>query len=398
MTSRPTRLGVVLLLTTAALPVFASDFVDRATAGDRLLAQKQFDAAAAAFQQLVTTYPKEWMAYNGLAMALAGQGHYEEAIAQDTKGLEVSPKNWVLLSNRGRYEQTVGRDDAALEDLTASLAVHELPLSRLSRAILYFNKNRDDEALADLNKAIASKKPAAPDVTWAWRGDVYFAMEKYAEAVQDYEHYLPTVPYDVREGRAGYAYVKLGQPDRARAMTARLIDVDPRLEAYFGGDHALELYDFDARRAATSESIAAAGDAEAAGQWDRAFREWMRAYGHMLGYTKDDQAQVTQVRQGLLRAYMKLAAKPEIPEAARRFKVQAGAAVREKNYAKAEDLYRKADCVAPYDPDCYYNRALILAELNRKPEAIVSMKNYLLLMPNAPDARAAQDKIYEWGG
>lgn len=35
-------------------------------------------------------------------------------------------------------------------------------------------------------------------------------------------------------------------------------------------------------------------------------------------------------------------------------------------------------------------------ELKRYPSSIFYMKKYLMLVPDASDARSAQDKIYEW--
>lgn len=40
--------------------------------------------------------------------------------------------------------------------------------------------------------------------------------------------------------------------------------------------------------------------------------------------------------------------------------------------------------------------ALIAAEMKTYSYAILNMRKYLLLMPDAEDARKAQDKIYEW--
>jgi hypothetical protein len=40
--------------------------------------------------------------------------------------------------------------------------------------------------------------------------------------------------------------------------------------------------------------------------------------------------------------------------------------------------------------------ALLFAQQNRFKSAINYMKQYLMLVPDAPDARSAQDKIYEW--
>ena len=89
--------------------------------------------------------------------------------------------------------------------------------------------------------------------------------------------------------------------------------------------------------------------------------------------------------------------KPPVSEEQRRYIVQANALNNMKDYAGALEIYEKAlavDLVAY--PGCYYNMALLAVELGRHRSAIALMKKYLLLAPDAKDARAAQDKIYEW--
>ncbi len=90
--------------------------------------------------------------------------------------------------------------------------------------------------------------------------------------------------------------------------------------------------------------------------------------------------------------------KPALPEDARRFRVQAEAALRDKEFEDAADNYELALRLAPWWPEGRFNRALILGELKEYAEATVEMKRYLALVPDAPNARAAQDRIYEWEG
>ena len=69
----------------------------------------------------------------------------------------------------------------------------------------------------------------------------------------------------------------------------------------------------------------------------------------------------------------------------------------EKDYAGAIDLYRKAIELDPMNyPAAYFNMALLSAQEKRFYSAIRYMKQYLLLVPDAKDARSVQDKIYEW--
>lgn len=88
--------------------------------------------------------------------------------------------------------------------------------------------------------------------------------------------------------------------------------------------------------------------------------------------------------------------KPAMPEVARKFKVQAEFLVQEKRPGQAMELYRKALEIVPWWPEGHYNLALLLGETKNYSEAMGEMKRYLLLAPEAPEARAAQDKIYQW--
>jgi tetratricopeptide (TPR) repeat protein len=86
-----------------------------------------------------------------------------------------------------------------------------------------------------------------------------------------------------------------------------------------------------------------------------------------------------------------------ISEEQRKFIVQANSANNEKDYTKALELYEKALKISPYAyPEAYFNMALISAQTENYNYAIFNMKKYLILVPDAPDVRTAQDKIYEW--
>jgi len=100
--------------------------------------------------------------------------------------------------------------------------------------------------------------------------------------------------------------------------------------------------------------------------------------------------------QEALSQYPASVARPSVPESARRFEVQAEAAVSDTDFGAAADLYEQALEIVPWWPADHFNLALVLGELDDAPEAIVEMKRYLALAPNAPNARAAQDKIYDW--
>ncbi|HUR42055.1 MAG TPA: hypothetical protein VM240_12900 [Verrucomicrobiae bacterium] len=87
---------------------------------------------------------------------------------------------------------------------------------------------------------------------------------------------------------------------------------------------------------------------------------------------------------------------PSDTEPMRRALIQAEAAVRAQNVIEAARVYRAALQALPQWPAGHFNLALIYGELELYPEAMVEMKRYLYLAPQAADARAAKDKIYEW--
>lgn len=95
--------------------------------------------------------------------------------------------------------------------------------------------------------------------------------------------------------------------------------------------------------------------------------------------------------------YRGMKVKPPISEEQRKYIVQANASNARKDYAGAIDLYNKAMDIDPVSyPEAYFNLALLSAQMQRFKPAIAYMKQYLLLAPDAKDARGGQDKIYEW--
>ncbi len=95
--------------------------------------------------------------------------------------------------------------------------------------------------------------------------------------------------------------------------------------------------------------------------------------------------------------YRELKVKPVITEEQRKFIVQANSKSEKKEYKEALGFYQKAIQVNPTSyPSAYNNMALLAAQLKDYNLAILNMKKYLMLVPETEDARAAQDKIYEW--
>jgi len=95
-------------------------------------------------------------------------------------------------------------------------------------------------------------------------------------------------------------------------------------------------------------------------------------------------------------SYRNASVKPQLPEEAVKYKVQAELAVQQKRFDDAADLYDQALDIVPWWPAGHYNRGLILGELQDYEEAVVEFKHYLKVEPDASNARAVQLKIYQW--
>lgn len=96
------------------------------------------------------------------------------------------------------------------------------------------------------------------------------------------------------------------------------------------------------------------------------------------------------------RNYRAATVKPTLPDEARKFKVQAEYAVNKSDFEGAVARYKEALDVAPWWPEGHFDRAMILGKLSRYRDATREMERYLILVPDASNARDAQDKIYQW--
>lgn len=112
---------------------------------------------------------------------------------------------------------------------------------------------------------------------------------------------------------------------------------------------------------------------------------------------KETRAVKKQAFKKMLNEYKANPGKYKLTEEARKYFVQAEGAFGDKSYKDAVALYNKGLDTAPWYAMGHYNLAIIYGEQTGDYEgAILEMEQYLQLSPEASDARAAQDKIYDW--
>jgi tetratricopeptide (TPR) repeat protein len=147
-------------------------------------------------------------------------------------------------------------------------------------------------------------------------------------------------------------------------------------------------------------SAAVAAEAQIAlldGNPKLAFDRFVQAYR-----SAQDRQGRSQAIQGLAMVMRELPQRPEIGEDVRRLLVRAQVLVEEKDYSGAVDVYWKAIDLVPWYAQLHYDRAILIAQvLASAPDsdydvAIEEMNRYLTLAPEAKEARAAKDWIYQW--
>lgn len=95
-------------------------------------------------------------------------------------------------------------------------------------------------------------------------------------------------------------------------------------------------------------------------------------------------------------AWRALVTKPPLPDAVRVRILLAEEAVRDKKPEAALKYYQQGLDIYAMWPQGWFNSALIAGELREYNSAAEFMQNYLLLVPDAPDARQSRDQLEMW--
>ena len=93
-----------------------------------------------------------------------------------------------------------------------------------------------------------------------------------------------------------------------------------------------------------------------------------------------------------------LTVKPPLPENVQRYRVMAEDAFMNKDFEKAIDYYEKGLAIEPLWPQGQFNAALLYGEIKDYGAALLHMRCYLELVPDAQNAKAAREKMYLWEG
>jgi hypothetical protein len=120
---------------------------------------------------------------------------------------------------------------------------------------------------------------------------------------------------------------------------------------------------------------------------------WLIYQAHQPG---SDAAELSEFTARLQGWHEKPDRKPQLSEALERDRILAEEAVNNKEFVKALERYEDGIAVYPVWAEGWFNAALLYASLDEYGYAANRMRHYVLLMPEAADAKAAREKIIIW--
>jgi hypothetical protein len=95
-------------------------------------------------------------------------------------------------------------------------------------------------------------------------------------------------------------------------------------------------------------------------------------------------------------AWRAMSTKPALSDEVIKKRLLAEDAIEHKNLRAAVNYYDAGVALDPTWAQGWYNAALLSAEQQNYFDAAVQMKHYLILLPDAPDAAAAKDRLLLW--
>ncbi|HXU19589.1 MAG TPA: tetratricopeptide repeat protein [Verrucomicrobiae bacterium] len=170
----------------AAKNLDAKDPDIRISLGEALLRLGRDKEAFAAFQDALTLQPKGHAlaaAHLGLGRAAIAQKQLDEGVSELAAYLQMEPGDASVRIDRASALVDLGKDDEALAELDRAAAPGQEQLRALTlRSQIYWEKKRYDDALPVLQKAVALA-PRDPDLL-ARLGRVYLQKKNYPNAVR----------------------------------------------------------------------------------------------------------------------------------------------------------------------------------------------------------------------
>jgi tetratricopeptide (TPR) repeat protein/serine/threonine protein kinase len=189
---------------------------------------EDFAGAARVFTGCILKRPEHAHAYFCRALACGRLRRYQDAVADNSKAIDLDPKFALAWNNRGVAYGNLGQPGKALADYSKAIdLVPKFALGWNNRGVAYGNLGQPGKALADYSKAIELNPKIA--VAWNNRGAAYIDLNEPDKAVADCSRAIELEPKQAPFwSNRGGAYVELGQCDKAIGDSSKAIALDPK--------------------------------------------------------------------------------------------------------------------------------------------------------------------------
>ena len=170
--------------------------------------------------------PEEWLAYQDRAYCALLMNDYSAAMNDYPKFLERESTNVEAWNNLGLAQIYVGASQDAVNSLSKALALNpSYYQANINRGLAYTALEKYDEALDDFNRALEfGDIPAA----YSGRGTVYYFQGKYDEAIADLElatQMMPNRPHSYCF--LALTYFEVGRHQDSLDAAERVNEIEP---------------------------------------------------------------------------------------------------------------------------------------------------------------------------
>jgi tetratricopeptide (TPR) repeat protein len=186
----------------------------------------EYAGAARVFTACMMKRPDHHYPYMCRAMIYANQGRYQEALADNSRAIELQPNDPRAWYNRGNRYWELRQPDQAIADYTRAIDLDPtLAQAWNNRGILHLDKGEAEKAVADLTRAV--KLDATLVFAWHNRGTAHGKLGRLDLAIADYSQAVKVAPtFAPSWTERGQVYETLGQHDQAVADFNQVLKLD----------------------------------------------------------------------------------------------------------------------------------------------------------------------------
>jgi len=211
--------------------------------GKARFGRADYEGALEEFTQVTEKDPKRAEAYLWRGRARGGCGLTRWAMADLDKAIELDPKNMEFYSWRGscRLSWDIGNSDDTIADYTKAIDNRFEPDKHyFGRGGCLCNKGELENALADLNKAVAAAGRDEP-LRRYWRGLVRMKLDDFKGALEDLSKHIQEAPQpqDTAWLFCGYVNLRLDKAAEADADFRDYLKKQPSAKKNVDSDREL---------------------------------------------------------------------------------------------------------------------------------------------------------------